>query len=134
PSMESHRRDHQPAVAVSETGGTFYRADSSAADSGDLVRMRFVPTTLRGAFIIELERAEDERGFFARTFCQQEFEAHGLNSQITQCSLSLNHKRGTLRGMHYQIAPHQETKIVRCIRGSVFDVIVDLRPGSLTFK
>ena len=96
--------------------------------------MIFKETKLKGAFVIEPERIEDERGFFARTFCRNEFEAHGLNPHLVQCSLSFNKKKGTLRGMHYQTAPHEETKLVRCTRGSIYDVMLDLRPTSPTFK
>ena len=96
--------------------------------------MIFVETRLKGAFIIEPERIEDERGFFARTWCQHEFEARGLNARLAQCNISFNTMKGTLRGMHYQIAPHEETKLVRCTMGAIYDVIVDLRPASPTFK
>lgn len=96
--------------------------------------MIFKETKLKGAFIIEPERIEDERGFFARTFCRKEFESHGLNPNLVQCSVSFNKKKGTLRGMHYQVAPHQETKLVRCTMGAIYDVMLDLRPGSPTFK
>ena len=96
--------------------------------------MIFRETKLKGVFIIELERIEDERGFFARTFCRKEFEAHGLNPNLVQCSVSFNKKKGTLRGMHYQVAPHQEAKLVRCTMGAIYDVLLDLRPGSPTFK
>lgn len=96
--------------------------------------MRFIETEIKGAFIIEPELIEDERGFFARTFCQEEFKAHGLNFRVVQCNISFNKKRGTLRGMHYQIAPYQEAKLVRCTRGAIYDVIIDLRPESPTFK
>ncbi len=94
--------------------------------------MRFVPLELDGAFLVELERHEDERGFFARTWDGDEFAAHGLDAEVAQCSLSRNTRAGTLRGMHFQREPHQETKIVRCVRGAIFDVIVDLRTGSRT--
>jgi len=94
----------------------------------------FVETKLKGAFIIEPERMEDERGFFARTWCQHEFAAHGLNSQLVQCSISFNKKKGTLRGMHYQVAPYEEVRLVRCTMGSIYDVIIDVRPHSPTFK
>jgi dTDP-4-dehydrorhamnose 3,5-epimerase len=94
--------------------------------------VKFAETALRGAFEIDLEPHADERGFFARTWCQDEFEAHGLNSRIVQCSVSFNNRAGTLRGLHYQASPHEETKVVRCTAGAVFDVIVDLRPGSPT--
>lgn len=96
--------------------------------------MIFKETNLKGAFIIEPERIEDERGFFARTFCRKEFEAHGLNPNLVQCSVSFNKKKGTLRGMHYQASPHEETKLVRCTRGAIYDVLLDLRPNSPTFK
>jgi dTDP-4-dehydrorhamnose 3,5-epimerase len=96
--------------------------------------MIFRETRLKGAFIIEPERLEDERGFFARTFCLEEFKAHGIHFQVVQCNISFNKKKGTLRGMHYQIAPYEEAKLVRCTRGAIYDVIIDLRPESPTFK
>ena len=96
--------------------------------------MIFTETKLAGAFVIELERHEDERGFFARSFCQREFETRDLNPNVTQCNISFNKRKGTLRGMHFQTAPFAETKLVRCTTGSIFDVIVDLRPASRTFK
>jgi dTDP-4-dehydrorhamnose 3,5-epimerase len=96
--------------------------------------MRFTETKLKGAYIIEPEPIADERGFFARTFCAREFEAHGLNPRLAQCNISYNARRGTLRGMHYQAAPHQEAKLVRCTMGAIYDVIIDLRPESPTFK
>ena len=95
--------------------------------------MKFTPTKLPGAFVIELEPNEDSRGFFARTFCAREFEDHGLAGTFVQCSVSLNRKQGTLRGMHYQRPPATEAKLVRCTAGALYDVIVDLRPGSATF-
>ena len=95
--------------------------------------MRFVETKLKGAFIIELEERTDPRGFFARTFCAREFEEHGLKPAVAQCNMSYNHKKGTMRGMHYQIAPATEAKLVRCTRGAVYDAIVDLRPDSPTY-
>ena len=91
-------------------------------------------TKLKDTFIIELERHPDERGFFARTFCEREFESHGLNSHFVQCNISFNKRKGTLRGMHFQLPPHAETKLVRCTRGAIYDVVVDLRPQSPTFK
>jgi len=94
----------------------------------------FIETKLAGVYIIELEKIEDDRGFFARTFCQREFEAHGLNPRIAQCSVSFNRRKGTLRGMHYQVAPYEESKLVRCTMGAIYDVAVDLRPESRTFK
>lgn len=96
--------------------------------------MRFRETELLGAFVIELEALEDSRGFFARVWCEKEFEEHGLVPRIAQVNTSFNVKAGTLRGMHYQTAPHEETKVVRCTRGSLYDVIVDLRPDSPTYK
>jgi dTDP-4-dehydrorhamnose 3,5-epimerase len=96
--------------------------------------MIFTETKLKGSFIIEPELLEDERGFFARSWCQKEFEAHGLNPRLVQCNISFNNKKGTLRGMHYQAAPYEEAKLVRCTMGSVYDVIVDLRPDSTSFK
>jgi len=93
----------------------------------------FSETPLPGAFVIEPELLEDERGFFARTWCERELTARGLVPRIAQCSTSFNKKKGTLRGLHYQAPPFEETKIVRCIRGSMYDVIVDLRPDSATF-
>ncbi len=95
--------------------------------------MKFTETAIKGAIIIEPERTEDERGFFARTFCHREFEAQGLNPNLAQCSVSFNYKRGTLRGMHFQLAPHREAKLVRCTMGSVFDVLLDLREKSPTY-
>jgi dTDP-4-dehydrorhamnose 3,5-epimerase len=96
--------------------------------------MRFIKTRLKGAFIIESDLIEDERGFFARVFCRQEFEEHGLNPDLVQCNISFNKTKGTLRGMHYQIAPHAEVKLIRCTAGAIYDVIIDLRPESPTFK
>jgi dTDP-4-dehydrorhamnose 3,5-epimerase len=93
----------------------------------------FAPLRLSGAFVIELDRQEDERGFFARTWSRSEFEEHGLNPKIEQCSVSFNRRRGTLRGMHYQAAPYEEAKLVRCTMGAIYDVIIDLRPSSPTF-
>jgi dTDP-4-dehydrorhamnose 3,5-epimerase len=95
--------------------------------------MIFHKTKLEGAYLIEIEPHQDERGFFARTWCQREFEAQGLNPRLVQCNLSYNKKKGTLRGMHSQATPCEEAKLVSCTRGSIYDVIVDLRPGSPTF-
>lgn len=94
--------------------------------------MRFIETRLPGAFLLELEKHEDNRGFFARTFCVREFEAHALNACVVQCSTAFNLKRGTLRGLHWQVPPKAEAKLVRVTRGALHDVIVDLRPGSST--
>ena len=95
--------------------------------------MRFTETKLKGACILDLETRTDDRGFFARSFCQKEFEQHGLRPLVAQCNCSYNLRKGTLRGMHYQLPPAAETKLVRCTRGAVFDVIVDLRPESPTY-
>lgn len=95
--------------------------------------MKFIPTELPGAYLIELEKQVDNRGFFARTWCTREFGDHGLNPDLVQTNLSYNQSKGTLRGMHYQAAPHGEAKVVRVTRGAIYDVIVDLRPGSLTY-
>jgi dTDP-4-dehydrorhamnose 3,5-epimerase len=94
----------------------------------------FIETKLKGVFIMEPERLEDERGFFARTWCQREFEAHGLNPRLAQCSISFNKRRGTLRGMHYQAAPYEEARLVRCTMGAIYDVAIDLRRSSAAFK
>jgi dTDP-4-dehydrorhamnose 3,5-epimerase len=94
--------------------------------------MRFVALELEGAHVIELEPYEDERGSFARIWCRDELADHGLTAELAQCSISRNARAGTLRGLHFQQAPHEEAKLVRCTRGSIFDVIVDLRPGSPT--
>jgi dTDP-4-dehydrorhamnose 3,5-epimerase len=94
--------------------------------------LKFVPAPLAGAFLVELDRLDDERGFFARAFCQDEFRAHGLSPAIAQCNVSWNRRRGTLRGLHFQVAPHEEAKLVRCTRGAIWDVMVDLRPASAT--
>ena len=95
--------------------------------------MIFTRTRLTGACLIDLERREDERGFFARSWCRREFEEHGLNHHLVQCNISFNRTRGTLRGMHYQAKPHEEAKVVRCTRGAIYDVIIDLRPDSPTY-
>ncbi|MGC2062425.1 MAG: dTDP-4-dehydrorhamnose 3,5-epimerase [Thermodesulfovibrionales bacterium] len=96
--------------------------------------MIFRQTRLKGAYVIGLEKFEDERGFFARTFCQREFTEMGLNPGFVQCNTSVSLKKGVLRGMHYQTAPHEEAKLVRCTRGAIWDVIIDLREGSETFR
>jgi dTDP-4-dehydrorhamnose 3,5-epimerase len=95
--------------------------------------MIFTETPIAGAFLIDLEPRGDERGFFARFFCEREFGAHGLSTHFVQANNSLSARRGTLRGMHYQLAPKAETKVVRCLRGALFDIVLDLRPGSPTF-
>lgn len=96
--------------------------------------MKFVATELAGAYLIELERMEDERGFFARTFCRDEFAARALRSSFVQCNVSFNARKGTVRGMHFQEKPHEEAKLVRCTRGAIYDVIVDIRKSSPTYK
>ena len=95
--------------------------------------MKFTELRLKGAYLLELELIEDERGFFARSWCRDEFREHGLDPALVQCNISFNRRRGTLRGMHYQIAPHAEAKLVRCTQGSIYDVILDLRPESATY-
>lgn len=96
--------------------------------------MIFTETNLSGSYLIELKELADDRGFFARSWCQKEFEQHGLVSRVVQANLSFNRKKGTMRGMHYQVAPYEETKLVRCTRGAIYDVIVDLRSGSPTYR
>jgi dTDP-4-dehydrorhamnose 3,5-epimerase len=95
--------------------------------------MKFTETRLPGAFIVEIEKLEDSRGFFARTWCRREFEQHGLDTDVMQANMSFNRLKGTLRGMHYQDEPFGETKVVRCSQGAVYDVIIDLRPSSPTY-
>lgn len=96
--------------------------------------MKFQETKLKGAFIIDIERLEDDRGFFARAWCKNEMETHGCSADLKQANLSLSSKKGTLRGMHYQVSPYEESKLVRCTRGALYDVIVDLRKDSPTYK
>lgn len=96
--------------------------------------MIFTPAPLPGAHVVEIEKREDSRGFFARTWCEREFEAKGLVTRFVQCNVSRSRAAGTLRGMHYQVAPHSEVKLVRCTRGAIHDVILDLRPDSPTFR
>ena len=104
----------------------------AAGSNGDTVR--FVPTSLTGVHLIEQDRRVDERGFFARTWCAREFAEHGLEPRLAQSSVSFSRSRGTLRGLHYQAPPFAEAKLVRCTRGAIFDVAVDLRPDSPTFQ
>jgi len=94
----------------------------------------FVESFLKGAFVIDLEKREDDRGFFARTFCQREFAGHGLELQVAQCNISFNKQKGILRGMHYQVSPFEEAKLVRCTMGGIYDAIIDLRRDSPTFR
>ncbi len=96
--------------------------------------MKFIPTKIPGAYLIEIQPIADKRGFFSRTFCADEFQQHGLNYNFVQCNVSFTSQRGTIRGMHYQVTPYSETKLVRCTRGAIYDVILDLRPESPTFK
>ena len=95
--------------------------------------MIFTETRLGGAYTLDLEEKPDDRGFFARTFCRDELEAHGLKPDVAQCNVSVNHLAGTLRGMHYQVEPATETKLVRCTHGAILDVIIDMRPESPTY-
>jgi len=95
--------------------------------------MKFNPTKIPGVFLIELEKRGDDRGFFARLFCEREFRQHGLNPRVVQMNNSVSRDRGTLRGIHYQLAPKAEDKTFRCVRGALFDVVIDLRPQSPTF-
>lgn len=95
--------------------------------------MLFKETKLKGAFVIEMEKLKDERGYFARAWCQREFQRHGLDACLVQCNVSDSIEKGTLRGMHYQDPPYAETKVVRCTRGAIYDVMIDLRPDSPTF-
>jgi dTDP-4-dehydrorhamnose 3,5-epimerase len=96
--------------------------------------MIFTETKLKGAYLIDVDKHEDERGFFARSWCADEFEKHGLRQRVVQCNISFNKERGTLRGMHYQTEPYPEAKLVRCTMGALYDVIIDLRSDSSTFK
>ena len=96
--------------------------------------MKFIETDLKGAFIVVPELLKDERGFFARTWCKKEFEQQEMLPHLVQCNISFNRRKGTLRGMHFQAAPHEESKLVRCTMGAIYDVIIDLRPNSPTFK
>lgn len=96
--------------------------------------MIFHETPLAGAFLVDLDRKEDARGFFARAYCAREFEQHGLAPRMVQANMSSNHQRGTVRGMHYQVPPASEPKFIRCIRGAIWDVIVDMRPQSPTYR
>ncbi|MGB8887744.1 MAG: dTDP-4-dehydrorhamnose 3,5-epimerase [Candidatus Korobacteraceae bacterium] len=96
--------------------------------------MIFQDSKIRGAFEIHVEAKPDERGFFARTWCQEEFEKSGLNPRLVQCSVSFNIRKGTLRGMHYQTPPYAEAKLVRCTQGAIYDVVIDLRADSATFR
>ena len=96
--------------------------------------MKFLETPCAGLYVVEPVPIGDDRGFFARSFCAREFAAHGLDSSVAQCNISFNQKAGTLRGLHFQTEPHEEAKLVRCTRGAIYDVVVDLRPDSSTYR
>jgi dTDP-4-dehydrorhamnose 3,5-epimerase len=96
--------------------------------------MKFTEAAIAGVWLVDLEPIEDERGFFARTFCAEEFAAHGLDPTVSQCNVSFTRQAGSIRGLHYQVAPAAETKLVRCVRGAIHDVVVDLRPSSPTYR
>jgi len=119
-----------PGITDFFTGVLAGSAGERLADASGMI---FTETALRGAFIIDLEKREDERGFFARAFCQKEFATHGLKPVIAQANIGFNRLRGTVRGMHFQYPPAAETKLVRCSRGAILDIIVDLRPESPTY-
>jgi dTDP-4-dehydrorhamnose 3,5-epimerase len=110
------------------------KSNTEVTIQSERVGMIFHETKISGAFEIHLEPKWDERGFFARTWCQKEFERNGLNPRLVQCSVSFNTRRGTLRGMHFQAAPFAEAKVVRCTKGSIYDVVLDIRAQSPTFK
>jgi dTDP-4-dehydrorhamnose 3,5-epimerase len=95
--------------------------------------MIFAETRVQGAYILDIERRADDRGYFARVWCQKEFEAHGLDARLVQANVAVSKRKGTLRGVHFQLAPHEEVKVTRCTRGAVYDVVVDLRPDSPTY-
>lgn len=111
-------------------GWSIYRTNSLSGG----IEMKFIETKLKGAYLIELDYIKDDRGFFARSWCQQEFKELGLDANLVQCNISFNHKRGTVRGMHYQAEPYPEAKLVRCTRGAIYDVIIDIRPESASYK
>lgn len=96
--------------------------------------MKFIETKLKGAYIVEMEKMEDHRGYFARAFCAKEFEAHGISPNVAQANMSGTLRKGTVRGMHYQVAPASEPKFIRCVRGAIYDVIIDMRPDSPTYR
>ena len=95
--------------------------------------MKFIETPLAGLYVVEIEPLNDDRGFFARSFCVRDFEAHGLMPTLVQCNISFNEKAGTLRGLHFQAFPHEEAKLVRCTQGAIYDVAIDIRPNSGTY-
>jgi dTDP-4-dehydrorhamnose 3,5-epimerase len=116
-----------------DAGGHFAKEPRNAAQGLQFYTVLFTETPLAGAFTIEPEPRADERGFFARVWCQEEFATHGLETRCVQCSISYNRRAGTLRGMHYQADPYPEVKVIRCVRGAIFDVIIDLRRDASTF-
>jgi dTDP-4-dehydrorhamnose 3,5-epimerase len=109
-------------------------AEGPPAEQRSITKIIFTETSLKGSFVIDLEKRLDQRGYFARTYCEREFDTHELNSRFVQCNISFNRVKGTLRGMHFQSPPHEEAKLIRCTRGAIYDAIVDLRPESATFK
>jgi len=115
-------------------GNTYSGQDTRGGAAPPVWKMIFTETKLKGVFLIELERCEDERGFFATNWSAEEFAGRGLSSSLAECNISFNKKKGTLRGMHYQLAPCSQVKLVRCTRGALYDVALDLRPGSPTFR
>src|SRR5689334_14490016 len=129
------RSVHATLAAPCVARGRAPRRRASLAGTGPGLQrcMIFTETELPGAFVIDIERREDDRGYFARAFCQHEFDEHGLKPVIAQANVAFNHKKGTLRGMHFQFPPAAETKVVRCTRGAILDIIVDLRPESPTY-
>ena len=127
--MELTRRDNEADVFYQRMGRKICGSHSRGKDT-----LIFTETKLKGSFIIDLEKLEDERGFFARTWDQEEFSKRNLESKFVQSSISVNKKKGTIRGMHLQSTPYEETKIVSCTRGKIYDVIIDLRKDSKTFK
>lgn len=112
-------------------GGEIYYSDSGNPGDRSVI---FAETEIKGAFVIEPEFLADERGFFTRSFCRNEFRDHGLETSIVQCNISYNKKKGTIRGMHYQVKPYEEAKIVSCTKGAIYDVLLDLRKDSETFS
>lgn len=131
--MEYGQRALEDMVKLRATLGA-RRALRQLNKNLEVTNMIFTETRLKGAYIIDIEKREDHRGFFARGWCQQEFDVHGLVSRVVQTNISFNRRKGTLRGMHYQVAPFAETKLVRCTRGAIWDAIIDLRPDWPTYK
>lgn len=130
--MEAGRCGRSRGVSLDRRQGRLEFPPCRARRHGSLT-MRFLETKLSGVYAIEPEPHRDERGMFLRTWCEREFAEHGIEMAVRQCSASVNYRRGTLRGMHYQTAPHAEARLVRCTAGAIFDVVVDLRPSSRSF-